>query len=139
MTSRRCSTGLMSMVVCLLLFRSASAQDVPKLDITRLQNLYEQLLENPSDEFLQKLIADEREVHRNAIEDELQASVAPPVEEAQIDESEFPKALERQKNVIANLLERLRERRVDLDLLQTEEERYYPDSQDAERLPGYPL
>jgi len=97
------------------------------IDETLLKQLYERQLRYPDDTYIQKRIADERGVIGDFIEEELQKIVTPPVEEIELDASEFPKAIDRQKNVVAGLEDRLRERKVDLDLLQTEEKKYYLD------------
>ena len=110
----------------LLLPHATLAQEAPKaVDETVLRILYEQQLKSADDTYIQKRIADEREAIRDFIEEELQKVVAPPPEEAELDASEIPKAIDRQKGVTAALQERLRERKVDLDLLVTEEAKYY--------------
>lgn len=109
-----------------------SAQDAPKIvDETILKELYVQFLKDPTNEFIIKRIDDERSSIRSTIEEEFQKIVAPPPEEAEIDPSEFTKALDRQKGVIAALQERSRERKVDLDLLIAEEKRFYLRPQSA--------
>lgn len=95
------------------------------IDETLLKQLYERQLRYPDDTYIQKRIEEERGVIRDFIEEELQKIATPPPEEIELDASEFPKAIDRQKNVVAGLEDRLRERKVDLDLLQTEEEKYY--------------
>jgi small-conductance mechanosensitive channel len=112
----------------------AQAQEtIPrKIDDTELTALYALQVQNPDDTFLQKKIQDVREDIRNSIEDELNAVVAIPAEEEQIDSSgELSQALDRQKNTIRALEERLRERKVDLDLLNAEEAKFYLNPQDG--------
>lgn len=105
---------------------NAQAPDGKKIDDTRLISLYEAHLKNPEDAFLQKRISDEREDIRNIIEEELNLLVAIPSDEVHIDDSgELSKALDRQRNLINALKERLRERKIDFDLLVAEERKFY--------------
>ncbi len=100
--------------------------EVKKIDDSQLVSLYALTLESPDDEFLAKRIVEEREVIRNTIEEELNAIVAIPADEEQIESSgELSKALDRQRNIIRSLEERLRERKIDLDLLKAEEAKFY--------------
>jgi small-conductance mechanosensitive channel len=97
-----------------------------KVDDTKLAQLYEWQLKNLDDKFLQKSINDEREELRNAIEEELNLLVIVPAEEETIDDrGELTKALDRQRLIVQALQERLKERRIDLDLLLAEEEKFY--------------
>ena len=124
----------MGLALCsaLMLPGMLSAQEPAKtIDETILKELYAQYLKDPTNEFILRRIEDERSSVRGIIEEELQKIVAPPPEEAEIDSSEFTKALDRQKGVIAALQERLRERKVDLDLLIAEEKRFYLQPQTA--------
>ncbi len=108
-----------------VLVSSVYAQEAIQYDDTTLRMLYERQLQDPTDEYVQKRIVDERETIRSLAEAEMQSIVAPTPEEVELDISELPKALDRQRNLITLLTERLREHRVDLDLLKAEEERYY--------------
>lgn len=110
----------------LLLPQSGLAQEVKKVEITRLQTLYEQLLVDPSDNYTQQLIADERTDIRNIIEDELNAIIGPVLDEEYLNnEEELTNAVDRQRKAIGVLQERLRDRKADLELLNTEEQRFY--------------
>jgi small-conductance mechanosensitive channel len=105
---------------------SAQTSEVKKVDDTQLVQLYELQLENSEDTFLQKRINEEREDIRNTIEEELNILVAIPANEEKIDDSgELSKAMDRQRNLIQALQERLRERKIDLDLLVAEEQKFY--------------
>lgn len=105
---------------------AAQQEEVKKIDDTQLVRLYELHLANPDDAFIQKRISEEREEIRNAIETELHAIAAIPAEEESIDDSgELSRALDRQRNIIRALQERLRERKIDFDLLVAEEEKFY--------------
>lgn len=99
-----------------------------KIDIAKLQELFEQKIKDPTDEFTAQLIVDEREYIRDQIEEEISKTIAPVLEEEYLDEEELTKAVDRQRKVIAALLERQRDRKVDLDLLLTEEKRFYGDT-----------
>lgn len=104
------------------------AQDVilTKLDISRLATLYEQQQRQPNDEYTQQLIADERNDLRNLIEDELSGTFSPVYDEEILDtEEDLTKAVDRQRAVISAIEERIRDRKVDLELLQKEESIYY--------------
>lgn len=104
------------------------AQDaglVSKIDTSRLQLFYEQYLADPTDTYTQQLIADERATIRDLVEEELSKTIAPALEEQYLDEVELTKAVDRQRKVISALQERLSDRKVDLDLLNTEEKRFY--------------
>jgi len=117
-------------VLVILFAQSTSVQaqesEGKKIDDTRLASLYEAQLQSPDDTFLQKRISDEREDIRNVIEAELNLLVAIPSDEEKIDDSgELSKALDRQRNLIRALQERLRERKIDFDLLVAEEQKFY--------------
>lgn len=119
-------------VIVLAIPTGAFAQtESSKLDITRLQLFYQQLLDDPNDTYTQQLIADERSDLRNLIEDELSTTIAPVLEEEYLNEEELTRAVDRQRKVINALQERMRDRKVDLDLLKTEEERFYKQADTA--------
>lgn len=123
-------------VLLMLVAMPVAAQIVQltnNIDTSRLQLLYEQQLADPSDEFTQKLIDDERADIRNVIEDELAKVITPVQQEEYITEKEeeLTKALDRQRNIVNALQERLRDRKVDLDLLKTEEARFYAEDAPA--------
>lgn len=109
----------------------AQGETTSKINSTRLQILYQQSLDDPSDDYTKKLIDDERADIRNLIEDELSTTIAPVLEEEYINEEELTKAVDRQRKVITALQERQRDRKVDLDLLKTEEQRFYLDANTA--------
>ncbi len=105
-------------------FMQDSATSV-KIDISRLQLLYEHHIADAEDTFTKQLIADERDAIRDSIEDELNKTISPVLEEEYLDEIELTKAVDRQRKVIAALQERLSDRKVDLQLHTEEEKRYY--------------
>lgn len=115
-----------SIAFILLLPGSVLAQTTPTdIDISRLQQLFTQQLADPADEYTNQLITDERKKIRDLIEEDISQTIAPVLEEEYLDEAELTKAVDRQRKVISALQERLRDRRVDLDLLATEEKRFY--------------
>lgn len=97
-----------------------------QIDLSTLENLYESFENNPDSQYVQSRIQTESDRIRNVIERELLTIVTPPDETTELSvASDFTRALERQRNVISLLEERLQERRVDLDLLMTEERTVY--------------
>lgn len=118
------SIALCLALVPATLFAQDTAQAI-KVDTSTLQLLYEQLLADPTDTYTQQLIADERAAIRDQIEEELSKTITPVLEEEYLDATELTKAVDRQRKVIAALQERLSDRKVDLDLLLTEEQRFY--------------
>lgn len=110
--------------VFLSLFVHVPAYAQETIDDRNLQSLYTQLLRNPDDTYVQGRIATERQRIRRLVEAELQQTVTPE-DEAVEDVTELPKAVDRQRTIVEGLTERVREYRVDLDLLVTEEGKYY--------------
>jgi len=106
----------------------AAAQDgVTAADEARLTSLYRSLIKSPEDAYLQGRIVEERSHIRAAIEKEVR-NTPRPSEEAQTpptDGQELPTAIDQQQGLVVSLEERLKERRVDRDLLLAEEEKYY--------------
>ncbi|MBU1123925.1 mechanosensitive ion channel family protein [Patescibacteria group bacterium] len=125
MITKRKLTGVVFCFIFILPMVVFAQEEAKTIDENILKDIYQQYLKTPEDEFILKRIEDERSSIRDFIEEELQKVVAPPPEEAEIDPSEITKALDRQKVVIASLQERLRERKVDLELLDAEEEKFY--------------
>ena len=126
MTLRLSSIGLFALLISNV--STAYAQDtaIKKIDDLKLTELYALQLDNPNDAFLRTNINEERERIRNIIEEELNTLVAIPADEEHIDDSGEPsKALDRQRNIVRALEERLRERKIDLDLLIAEENKFY--------------
>lgn len=120
----------------------AQAQDASgQVSESILHALYNEHLKNPESAYIQKRIQDERAAIRGTMEAELQKTVEVPPEEQEIDATDVPKALERQKNIVTILQERLQERRVDLELLVAEEEAFYlrPTTETGALLPAYRL
>lgn len=120
----------------------AQAQDASgQVSESILHTLYDEHLKNPESAYIQKRIQDERAAIRGTMEAELQKTVEVPPEEQEIDATNVPKALERQKNIVTILQERLQERRVDLELLVAEEEAFYlrPTGETGTLLPAYRL
>jgi small-conductance mechanosensitive channel len=106
---------------------SAYAQDgVTNYDEVQLTSLYKVLLRSPNDEYTQKRIDDERSRIKAAIEKEVRKLSEPSKEPAvPADGQELPSAIEQQRTVVSGLEERLKERKVNLDLLLAEEKKYY--------------
>jgi len=102
------------------------AQEPPKtVNETTLRVLYRQHLRNPADAYIQKRIADERAAIHSIIVEEIRTTIEEPAEETPGDTQAITRAVDRQKAVIATLEDRLGERRVDLEILQAEEARFY--------------
>ena len=105
----------------------AYAQDgVTNYDEAQLTILYKSLLKSPNDEYTQKRISDERSRIKAAIEKEVRKLSDPSKEPVTPpDGQELPSAIEQEKIVVSGLEERLKERKVNLDLLLAEEQKYY--------------
>lgn len=101
----------------------AHAQEVV-IDTSLLQSLYTQQLRNPDDTYVQQRITTERARIRRVVEEELQKTITP-VDVEDVEVAELPSAVERQRTLVDGLSERLSERKVDLDLLLAEEQKYY--------------
>lgn len=120
----------------------ALAQDASSaMSESILHTLYEENLKNPESTYIQKRIQEERVAIRGSIEAELQKTVEVPPEEQEINATNVPKALERQKTIVTVLQERLQERKIDLELLVAEEGAFYlqPTGQTGALLPAYRL
>lgn len=92
--------------------------------LSSLYNAY--LKKNSSDVYLEKRIKDERTRIRTLADKEVQALVDPG-ESGEItgDTSTLTKAVDRQRGIVELLNEKLRDREVDVDLLEEEEKRFY--------------
>ncbi|MBM3227914.1 mechanosensitive ion channel [Candidatus Peribacteria bacterium] len=105
-------------------------EGVTAYDESQLTSLYRSLLKYPQDEYIQKRIADERARVRAAIEKEIRktadTSKEPPAPQ---DGQGLPSAIEQQRTVVSGLEERLKERKVNRDLLLAEQQKYYGTSQ----------
>jgi small-conductance mechanosensitive channel len=105
---------------------SFAQEEKAAIDESTLVRLYESSLRYPEDAYLQKRIAEERTRISNLVEKEVQGTIdtlanAP----AEGEGSDLPKALDRQRKIVATLEEQLQEKEVDLDLLSEEEKAYY--------------
>jgi len=118
------TVGILFLTTCV---PAAHAQQTEnKISIQRLQSLYQQAIKAPKDTYLQKLITDERTNIRKQIETELKSSLAPSLDSGQADTpDELTKAMDRQRNTVAALTQNLGEQKADLDLLASEEDRFY--------------
>ncbi len=118
---------LLGAILLLSLPAGAYAQDgVTAYDESQLTSLYRSLLKYPNDEYIQKRIADERSRIKAAIEKEVRKVAESPEEPTPpTDGQELPSAIEQQRTVVSGLEERLKERKVNLDLLLAEEKKYY--------------
>lgn len=96
-------------------------------DEAQLTSLYRSLLKYPTDAYIQRRIVDERARIHTAIEKELRKSSlqSTGTDDAPIEGQELLSAIEQQRIVVSGLEERLKERKVNIDLLKAEEERYY--------------
>lgn len=119
-----------SLLAIFLIVPLAHAQE-PLAEFERtLTELERQLEAAPENEYLQKKIAATRTSIREKIDQELTAELA--ANEAAVNPSgeESAKAIERQQKTVAMLAERIQGLKVDLDLLNAEEEFYGPDGSD---------
>lgn len=106
----------------------ALAQDgVTAADEAQLTSLYRSLLRYPDDAYIQKRIEDERTRIRAAIEKEIRSTPRPSEESPTPlpDGQESPTAIDQQRALLTGLEERLKERKVDRDLLLAEKDKYY--------------
>lgn len=105
---------------------AAAQVTIPAIDETKLTQLYDlYLTKGKSDAYLEKRIADEMLKIRKQIDTELKATLATQSDEAVTDPTALPKAIDRQRSVVDSLEETVSEHKVDLDLLQEEERKYY--------------
>jgi small-conductance mechanosensitive channel len=106
---------------------AAFAQDgVTTYDESQLTSLYRSLLKYPQDAYIQKRIVDERGRIKAAIEKEIRKTAEPPKEPATPEDAgNLPTAIEQQRTVLTGFEERLKERKVNRDLLLAEKEKYY--------------
>ncbi len=128
MLQRNALIGLF--VVVLLSPGFALAQNgVTQADEARLTSLYRSLLKSPEDQYIQRRITEERSLIRAAIEKEVRSTPrasedsSPPA-----DGAELPRAIDQQRTLVSGLEERLKERKVDRDLLLAEEQKFYIDT-----------
>ena len=105
----------------------AHAQDTAVIDTLPLERLYEQLLENPENTFVQQRIEEERESIHDLVEAEITKAVTGTEEVDALEEGELTDAVERQRSIVTTLEQRLKERTVALEQLETEEETFYLD------------
>src|SRR3990167_2032190 len=104
----------------------AFGQQGALVDEGTLIRLFESSLRYPGDTYLEKRIADERTRIRSIFEKDVQSVIDALVSATTDGEgTDLPKALDRQRNLVSTLEERLQEQQVDLDLLSEEEKKYY--------------
>lgn len=107
----------------------AVAQGAVAYDESRLVSLYQEYVRNANkgkeDAYLTKRITQERARIRKLADEEIKQVIAPAISLDGSDETALPKAMDRQRSVVSALDERLRERKVDLDILKEEEKKYY--------------
>ncbi len=107
----------------MLLFAVPPLVRAQEIDTNGLQYLYERLLQEPENAYIKQRITAEREKIRTIVERELQQTLETAEEESE--SGEISNALDRQRQLITGLRERLQERNADLDILIAEEEQYY--------------
>lgn len=120
--------GAASVLAIIFVFQPILAQgDAQPISETTLTALYKaKLARTEADPYVEKRILDERARIRSQIDDELNQFLSErSKEEAAATAGDLTTAVERQKAVVASLEERLRDREVDLDLLNEEEKRFY--------------
>lgn len=120
---RQCIIG--TLLILTLPITGGAKEPGRKVDETILRALYEQSILSPENEYLQKRILEERTSIRNVVEEDLRKLTETTPQEESSGEAELIKALDRQHATVDSLLERLQERRVDLDILLAEEGQYY--------------
>ncbi|HLD63880.1 MAG TPA: mechanosensitive ion channel domain-containing protein [Candidatus Peribacteraceae bacterium] len=108
-------------------FASAQTPSVADPRLDALTQLYVQLERSPDSEYVQRRIEDELEALREEFGAEIDAVISPVTDGAQAED--LTQAIERQRRVVDVLEDQLQEHRVDVDLLDTEEEYYYSDQQ----------
>ncbi|OGJ59262.1 hypothetical protein A2881_00400 [Candidatus Peribacteria bacterium RIFCSPHIGHO2_01_FULL_55_13] len=121
-------TSLIGLFVMVLLLPGVGfAQDgVTQADEARLTSLYRSLLKAPDDQYVQRRITEERSLIRAAIEKEVRSTPRASDETpTPADGEELPSAIEQQRTLVSSLEERLKERKVDRDLLLAEEQKFY--------------
>jgi small-conductance mechanosensitive channel len=129
---------LIGLVLALSFSGSAYAQEgVTPYDESQLTSLYRSLLKYPNDEYIQKRITDERSRIKAAIEKDIRKLSEPSKESVPpADGQELPSAIEQQRTVVTGLEERLKERKVNVDLLLSEEQKYYGETPAPETSEG---
>lgn len=132
----RCRTAIIGLFfLSIAVPAGAYAQDGATLaDEGRLTGLYRSLLKSPEDAYIQRRIAEERAHIRTAIEKEVRSTPRPSDEApaTPTDGQVLPTAIDQQRSLVTSLEERLKERRVDRDLLLAEEEKYYGEAPPAD-------
>lgn len=106
---------------------ASQAQQSPFVyDDRTLMSLYEAYLKKDgSDSYLEKRIADERAKVRTFADKAVQALVTTNESDTGADNATLTKAIDRQRAIVEVLNENLRDRKVDFDLLVSEEKKYY--------------
>lgn len=122
------------LTTALLLPIVGSAQTAITYDERTLTALYEAYLKKDSnDTYLEKRITDERARIRIAADKEVKALVEPTSKDDPgiVDQTALPKAIDQQRAIVDLLSEQIRTSKVDLDLLNEEERKYYaePDTE----------
>lgn len=113
-------------VALLIVCSPVSAQTTPaQIDITQLTNLYNGWLDDANNEWINQRIVDEREEIRKKIESEITTGFDVSIDIDTIAETELVKSQEKQKQLVEGLKQRLRERTIDLQLLDSEEKNIY--------------
>src|SRR3989344_3392663 len=102
----------------------AAAAAVQPLDLTHLEQLYLEQLANPESANVGQRIERERARIRTLIDDELNTLVNESMHDEAAEDGDLATAVERQRGLVQGLEQRLNERKVDLDLLEKEEDRY---------------
>ncbi len=118
--------GSALLCACLFTAPTGHAQTPASGDEARLVQLYDAYLtKGKSDAYLEKRIEEELRKIRKAIDAELKQSVATQTAEDAADPAALPRALDRQRGVVDSLEQSVSEHKVDLDLLEEEERKYY--------------
>lgn len=118
--------GALAALSLLLQPLAVSAQSITydEATLTTLYNAY--LAKNSDDTYLEKRIADERARIRTQADKEVKALVAPSTkDEITADQTALPKAIDQQRTTVDALTQQLKTGKVDLDLLNEEEKKYY--------------
>ena len=124
--------AVLGCLLCTLLLGNAApaaAQTANStVDINTLTHLYEAWLQDQSNEWINKRIEDERADIRKLLEADIRTTLGITAEAEPISQTEdILRSQERQQKIVSSIEEQLSEWDVDLDLLQTEEEKVYLD------------
>jgi len=100
------------------------AQSPATAEEALLTSLYRQQLAEPENQWVNDRIASELENIRKNTQEEMLQTIGAPVSE-ELSESDPTRAIDRQEAVVQTLKDRIAERKVDIELLEAEEQKFY--------------